>query len=79
MLWLKPISEFELFFRNILFVVAGDKRVFSHRDILDALKKRGFKTNFGIQGTGFGLLAWSRAGGYYLGTSKISNLPCRFG
>ncbi|KAG6810447.1 hypothetical protein H0H92_011820 [Tricholoma furcatifolium] len=38
------------------------------RDLLDALNARGFKTNFGIQGTGFGLLAWSKAGGYYLDT-----------
>ncbi len=38
-----------------------------HRDLLNALQKRGFRTNQGIHGTGFGLLAWSRAGGYYLG------------
>jgi hypothetical protein len=38
-----------------------------HRDLLDALHKRGFRTNQGILGTGFGLLAWSKAGGYYLG------------
>ena len=38
-----------------------------HRDLLDALHKRGFRTNQGIHGSGFGLLAWSKAGGYYLG------------
>ncbi|KAG5651879.1 hypothetical protein H0H81_007073 [Sphagnurus paluster] len=38
------------------------------KDILDGLRARGFLLNDGIQGTGFGLLAWSRAGGYYLDT-----------
>ncbi|KAF8893477.1 hypothetical protein BD779DRAFT_1506493 [Infundibulicybe gibba] len=38
------------------------------KDILDSLTKRGFRLNMGIQGTGFGMLAWSKAGGYYLGT-----------
>lgn len=37
------------------------------RDLLDSLHKVGFRTNFGILDTGFGLLAWSKAGGYYLG------------
>jgi len=43
------------------------------KDILDSLRKRGFLLNDGIQGTGFGLLAWSQAGGYYLdtGASKL--------
>ncbi|THU96531.1 FAD/NAD(P)-binding domain-containing protein [Dendrothele bispora CBS 962.96] len=36
------------------------------RSLLEGLKKRGFKTNMGIDGTGFSLLAWSRPGGYYL-------------
>ncbi|KAL0574959.1 hypothetical protein V5O48_007004 [Marasmius crinis-equi] len=36
------------------------------KPLLDALNKRGFRTNLGIDGTGFGKLAWSRAGGYYL-------------
>ncbi|KAG5720265.1 Flavin-containing monooxygenase YUCCA3 [Termitomyces sp. T112] len=38
------------------------------KDLLDALRARGFKVNSGIQGTGFGFLVWSRAGGYYLDT-----------
>jgi hypothetical protein len=38
------------------------------RDLLHALRARGFQLNDGIHGTGFGLLAWSKAGGYYLGT-----------
>ncbi|KAF8345500.1 hypothetical protein F5887DRAFT_1190190 [Amanita rubescens] len=43
------------------------------KDLLDALHKRGFRTNQGILGTGFGLLAWSKAGGYYLdvGASRL--------
>ncbi|KAK2462191.1 hypothetical protein APHAL10511_005779 [Amanita phalloides] len=42
-------------------------------DLLDALHNRGFKVNQGIHGTGFGLLAWSKAGGYYLdvGASQL--------
>jgi hypothetical protein len=32
------------------------------RDLLDALRSRGFQLNDGIHGTGFGFLAWSRAG-----------------
>uniref|UniRef100_A0A0W0FNY1 Flavin-containing monooxygenase n=1 Tax=Moniliophthora roreri TaxID=221103 RepID=A0A0W0FNY1_MONRR len=36
------------------------------KPILDGLHKVGFRTNLGINGTGFGELAWSRAGGYYL-------------
>ncbi|KAG6872067.1 hypothetical protein C0995_013411 [Termitomyces sp. Mi166 len=38
------------------------------KDLLDALRARGFKVNSGIQGTGFGPLAWMKAGGYYLDT-----------
>ncbi|KAG6909650.1 hypothetical protein DXG01_016230 [Tephrocybe rancida] len=43
------------------------------KDLLDGLRARGFKLTDGIQGTGFGLLAWSKAGGYYLdtGASKL--------
>ncbi|KAJ3994387.1 hypothetical protein F5050DRAFT_1838041 [Lentinula boryana] len=35
-------------------------------NMLDGLRKRGFKLNTGINGTGFGMLAWSKASGYYL-------------
>ncbi|KAF9459685.1 hypothetical protein BDZ94DRAFT_1380914 [Collybia nuda] len=38
------------------------------KDILEGLRKRGFKLNDGLLGTGFALLAWSKAGGYYLDT-----------
>ncbi|KAH9484720.1 Indole-3-pyruvate monooxygenase YUCCA1 [Psilocybe cubensis] len=43
------------------------------KDLLDSLHKVGFRTNMGILDTGFGLLAWSKAGGYYLdtGASKL--------
>ncbi|KAJ3967698.1 hypothetical protein EV361DRAFT_929427 [Lentinula raphanica] len=34
--------------------------------ILDGLRQRGFKLNTGINGTGFGMLAWTKASGYYL-------------
>ncbi|KAF9078745.1 hypothetical protein BDP27DRAFT_1206778 [Rhodocollybia butyracea] len=36
------------------------------KELLDGLRQRGFKLNMGINGSGFGLLAWSKAGGYYL-------------
>ena len=46
-----------------------------HRELLESLHKVGFRTNLGIQDTGFGLLAWSKQGGYYLGLSV--DLPLR--
>ncbi|KAF9269691.1 FAD/NAD(P)-binding domain-containing protein [Marasmius fiardii PR-910] len=36
------------------------------RPLLDALEKRGFRTNMGIDGIGIGSLVWRRGGGYYL-------------
>jgi cation diffusion facilitator CzcD-associated flavoprotein CzcO len=36
------------------------------KELLDDLTQVGFKVNMGIDGTGFALLAWDRAGGYYL-------------
>lgn len=45
------------------------------RDLLDGLKKIGFKLSTGIDGSGFPLLAWERAGGYYFGkTPKVFNI-----
>jgi len=43
------------------------------RQILEDLEKVGFRTNDGLDGTGFALLAWEKAGGYYLdvGTSRL--------
>ncbi|KAF5347990.1 hypothetical protein D9756_010150 [Leucocoprinus leucothites] len=38
------------------------------KELLDGLKNVGFKLTDGINGTGFGILAWSKAGGYYLDT-----------
>ena len=39
-----------------------------NRDILDGLQRVGFRLNYGLDGSGFLLLAWQRGGGYYLGT-----------
>ncbi|KAJ7662439.1 hypothetical protein B0H17DRAFT_1093497 [Mycena rosella] len=36
------------------------------KEILDGLRKRGFKLNMGTMDAGFPLSAWHRAGGYYL-------------
>lgn len=46
------------------------------RGILDGLKARGFRTNLGYKDAGVLLLAWANAGGYYLGESFPSHLPC---
>jgi hypothetical protein len=37
------------------------------RDILDGLRKCGFKLNMGTLDSGFALSAWDRGGGYYIG------------
>ena len=42
-----------------------------YRDILEALHKVGFKTNLGIHDSGFGLLALTKGGGYYLGLLSL--------
>ncbi|KAF7798202.1 hypothetical protein EIP86_009419 [Pleurotus ostreatoroseus] len=36
------------------------------RELLEGLKKVGYRTNFGVDGSGFVFLALARAGGYYL-------------
>ncbi|KAG6834009.1 hypothetical protein H0H93_012598, partial [Arthromyces matolae] len=61
----KAIAELDKFHSYQLLTI--------ERDLLDSLRARGFQLNFGIQGTGFGLLAWSKAGGYYLdvGASQL--------
>ncbi|TFY76570.1 hypothetical protein EWM64_g7442, partial [Hericium alpestre] len=43
------------------------------KETLDGLHRVGFRTNDGIDGSGFGILAWSKAGGYYLdvGASQL--------
>ena len=40
-----------------------------HRDILEGLRKVGFKLTFGEDGAGLMPLHWKRLGGYYLGVS----------
>jgi hypothetical protein len=37
------------------------------RELLDGLRKRGFRLNLGYKDAGFSLAVWERAGGYYLG------------
>ncbi|KAJ7676551.1 hypothetical protein DFH06DRAFT_1168458 [Mycena polygramma] len=43
------------------------------KEILDGLRKRGFKLNMGTLDAGFALSAWDRGGGYYIdvGTSQL--------
>ena len=43
------------------------------RETLDGLRRVGFRLNTGIDGSGFLLLAWNKAGGYYFGA--ISTAP----
>ena len=43
------------------------------KDLLESLHKVGFRTNLGLKDSGFGLLAWSKAGGYYLGEIIFSS------
>ena len=48
------------------------------RELLDGLNKVGFKTNMGIDGSGFLILAMLRLGGYYLGACAThpDPFPC---
>ncbi|KAF4592656.1 FAD/NAD(P)-binding domain-containing protein [Pleurotus pulmonarius] len=46
--------------RQVQQIAAADK------ELLDGLKKVGFRTNLGYKNAGSGLLAWDKAGGYYL-------------
>ena len=39
------------------------------RETLDGLRRVGFRLNTGIDGTGFILLAWTKASGYYFGAT----------
>ncbi|EJD04564.1 FAD/NAD-binding domain-containing protein [Fomitiporia mediterranea MF3/22] len=43
------------------------------RELLEGLEKRGFRINFGDDGSGFLMKAWERGGGYYLdvGASQL--------
>ena len=47
------------------------------RATLDGLAKAGFKTNLGPHGSGLLQLLWSRAGGYYFGTSLDGRVGSR--
>jgi len=44
------------------------------RETLDGLRRVGFRLNTGIDGSGFILLAWSKAGGYYFGAISTALL-----
>ncbi|KAF7378261.1 Flavin-containing monooxygenase [Mycena sanguinolenta] len=37
-----------------------------YRDLLDGLRKRGFKLNMGMMDAGFAISAWNRGGGFYI-------------
>lgn len=43
----------------------------SVRDILDGLKKVGFRTNNGYKQCGLLLSVWENAGGYYMGAYRV--------
>lgn len=43
---------------------------YSCRELLEGLKKVGFKYNLGHEGSGFLWLAQTRGGGYYLGEPR---------
>ncbi|KAF7355516.1 hypothetical protein MSAN_01468600 [Mycena sanguinolenta] len=53
--------------RRTLEIAEADK------ELLDALRNRGFRLNLGFKDAGFSLAVWENAGGYYLdvGTSKL--------
>lgn len=40
------------------------------KEVLEGLKRVGFRTNTGIDGSGFLILAWEKLGGYYLGALR---------
>lgn len=52
---------------SLLATIYPGLTISTSREVLDGLRNRGFKLNEGILGTGFALLAWNNAGGYYLG------------
>ncbi|KAG5640708.1 hypothetical protein DXG03_007477, partial [Asterophora parasitica] len=69
----KEIAELDKYASSSCPSLIADSHNPIQRDILDGLRGRGFLLTDGIHGTGFGLLAWSRAGGYYLdvGASRL--------
>ncbi|KAJ7648039.1 hypothetical protein FB45DRAFT_1052413 [Roridomyces roridus] len=54
------LSSIELKRREAKLIAEDDK------ELLEGLRRRGFKLNMGTMDAGFGLSAWDRAGGYYL-------------
>lgn len=50
----------------------------SPRETLDGLRRVGFRLNTGIDGTGFILIVWSKASGYYFGANfpPTTSLTC---
>ncbi|KAF8815761.1 FAD/NAD(P)-binding domain-containing protein [Phlegmacium glaucopus] len=63
-----PLYFGKVMIRNVIAEIAE-----KDRDILEALDKVGFKTNSGVDGSGFAFIAAVKAGGYYLdvGTSRL--------
>ncbi|KAJ6564733.1 FAD/NAD(P)-binding domain-containing protein [Mycena capillaripes] len=55
-----PLMAVELYHRITAGIGAADK------EMLDGLRKVGFRTNLGTMDTGSGLISWERGGGYYL-------------
>lgn len=51
----------------LTFFFPSNWHIYIRRELLDGLRSVGFKLTDGIEGTGFGLLPWCKAGGYYLG------------
>ncbi|KAI0314545.1 hypothetical protein OF83DRAFT_1165187 [Amylostereum chailletii] len=47
--------------------IVKDIAATTDKETLDGLRRIGFRLNYGIDGSGFLLLAWGKAGGYYLG------------
>ena len=47
------------------------------RALLDGLRKRGFRLNYGIDNAGFVSLAYTRGGGYYIGELSIISCSLR--
>jgi len=63
-------DRFVASFPNLLNLGVGQRRASAvaeaDKELLDGLRESGFKLNLGFKDAGFALLAWSRAGGYYL-------------
>lgn len=64
-------------FPNLMMIQIGQRQVKDiaelDKDLLDGLRKRGFRINWGYRDAGILLSAWTKAGGYYLdvGASQL--------